>query len=209
MGPVHTVGVICPARPPASVVAALSLAGFAVRHIRPGALTNWIGTDALAAVILEDHHGPAVAAALPVTPGFAVVAVAEDTHQLRRLRAAGVRVVLPPQSTPDTIARAVTEQVAAMRPARRRDAERSPRLTTTDRALVRLLVQGRSTTQIAYSLGLSTRTAERRLTNLYRRLGVRGRAEAVWAVMHDGLGATAASAPGADAQAVPATASLR
>jgi pimeloyl-ACP methyl ester carboxylesterase/DNA-binding CsgD family transcriptional regulator len=52
-------------------------------------------------------------------------------------------------------------------------------LTARERVALRLLCEGRSNAQIAWELGLSEKTVRNHLSNLYRKLGVRSRAEAI------------------------------
>ncbi|MCJ0824517.1 response regulator transcription factor [Luteimonas sp. 50] len=53
------------------------------------------------------------------------------------------------------------------------------RLTARERAALGLLCEGRSNAQIAWELGVSEKTVRNHLSNLYRKLGVRSRAEAM------------------------------
>ena len=53
-------------------------------------------------------------------------------------------------------------------------------------AVLRLLAAGETNGQIAATLGISINTVERHVSNLYRKIDVRGRAEATaWAIRHD------------------------
>ena len=56
-----------------------------------------------------------------------------------------------------------------------------------DRALLRLLAGGRPTAEIAGVLGIAPKTVRNRASRLYRRLGVRSRAQAVEAAERRGL----------------------
>ena len=56
-----------------------------------------------------------------------------------------------------------------------------------DRDLLRLLAGGRPTAEIAALLGVSPKTVRNRSSLLYRRLGVRSRAQAVEAAERRGL----------------------
>ncbi len=51
--------------------------------------------------------------------------------------------------------------------------------------VLRLLLQGLSNKQIAHSLGISHKTVELHLTSIYRKIGVKSRAEAIlWGMAH-------------------------
>jgi len=52
-------------------------------------------------------------------------------------------------------------------------------LTGRERAALRLLCEGRSNAQIAFELGVAEKTVRNHVSNLYRKLGVRSRAEAI------------------------------
>ncbi len=52
-------------------------------------------------------------------------------------------------------------------------------LTERERAALRLLCEGRSNAQIAWELGVAEKTVRNHVSNLYRKLGVRSRAEAI------------------------------
>jgi DNA-binding NarL/FixJ family response regulator len=52
-------------------------------------------------------------------------------------------------------------------------------LTTRERATLALLCEGRSNAQIAWDLGIAEKTVRNHISNLYRKLGVRSRAEAI------------------------------
>ena len=53
--------------------------------------------------------------------------------------------------------------------------------------MLRLVAAGRSNQEIGEELVLSVRTVERHITNLYAKLGVRGRAEATAYAFRHGL----------------------
>ena len=55
---------------------------------------------------------------------------------------------------------------------------REDEFSPTEKKIIDLLLQGKSNKQIALALGISERTVEFHLTNIYRKLGVRSRAEA-------------------------------
>ncbi len=56
--------------------------------------------------------------------------------------------------------------------------------TDKDLAVIQLLLQGKSTKQIALQLGISTRAVEHHLTHIYDRLRACSRAEAVIKLIH-------------------------
>ncbi len=53
------------------------------------------------------------------------------------------------------------------------------KLTPRERAVLRLLCEGRSNAQIAWDLGIAEKTVRNHISGLYRKLGVRSRAEAI------------------------------
>lgn len=63
--------------------------------------------------------------------------------------------------------------------ARKHARERIERLTPREADLLRAMLQGETTKQAAYALGISVRTAEMHRGNLLDRLGVRSMAEAI------------------------------
>ena len=54
-----------------------------------------------------------------------------------------------------------------------------PGLTVRERNLLALLREGRSNAQIAFQLGIAEKTVRNHFSNLYRKLGVRSRVEAL------------------------------
>ena len=60
------------------------------------------------------------------------------------------------------------------------------KLSPREREVLRLIASGQSNKQIAAELFLSVHTIERHITNLYAKIGARGRADATaWALRHD------------------------
>lgn len=55
----------------------------------------------------------------------------------------------------------------------------SPHLTERERVALRLLCEGRSNAEIAWALGIAEKTVRNHVSNLYRKLGVRSRAQAI------------------------------
>jgi pimeloyl-ACP methyl ester carboxylesterase/DNA-binding CsgD family transcriptional regulator len=79
---------------------------------------------------------------------------------------------------------------AAEQPGAAAVAAPSPRAASLSRRemeVLRLLAAGESNSQIARRLGLSTHTIERHVANLYRKIGARGRADAVAHALRHGL----------------------
>ena len=62
-------------------------------------------------------------------------------------------------------------------------------LTEREVEVVLLLARGRQTKQIAHTLSISVKTADRHVQNAYRKMGVSTRAAAAVFVMHHGLAA--------------------
>ena len=72
-----------------------------------------------------------------------------------------------------------TPRTRKPRPRTDRPAELSPR----EREVLRLIAAGESNGQIAARLGISVNTVERHVSNLYRKIEARGRADATaWAI---------------------------
>jgi DNA-binding CsgD family transcriptional regulator len=68
-----------------------------------------------------------------------------------------------------------------------RAALRSDGLSRRELEVLRLVAGGESNAQIARRLGLSTHTVERHVSNLYRKIGARGRADATAYALRSGL----------------------
>ena len=64
---------------------------------------------------------------------------------------------------------------------------RAADLSRRELEVLRLLAAGESNSQIGRRLGLSTHTIERHVANLYRKIGARGRADAVAHALRHGL----------------------
>lgn len=67
------------------------------------------------------------------------------------------------------------------------DPSPTPALTPREQEVLRLLAEGEANKQIAVQLGISVATVERHVTNTYRKLGARGRADAAMAAVGMGL----------------------
>lgn len=61
------------------------------------------------------------------------------------------------------------------------------RLTAREQQVLRLVAEGSANKEIAAALGITLATVERHITNLYRKVGARGRADAVMAAVAMGL----------------------
>lgn len=59
------------------------------------------------------------------------------------------------------------------------DAARAGALTGRERAVLSLLCEGRSNAQIGWQLGIAEKTVRNHVSGLFRKLGVRSRAEAI------------------------------
>ena len=66
-----------------------------------------------------------------------------------------------------------------VRPEARRDPDRESLLTAREREVLALLCAGRSNAQIGWALGVAEKTVRNHASGLYRKLGVRSRAEAI------------------------------
>jgi DNA-binding CsgD family transcriptional regulator len=60
-------------------------------------------------------------------------------------------------------------------------------LTPREAQILRLLSKGRHNKEIAVELGLSVYTVERHIATIYAKTGVRGRVDAVWYALENGL----------------------
>jgi len=100
-------------------------------------------------------------------PGATFVQLDSDNH-----------VLLEDEPAWPQFQQAVLEFTGVSAGARAADPSLAP-LTARERAALGLLCEGRSNAQIAWELGLSEKTVRNHLSNLYRKLGVRSRAEAM------------------------------
>jgi non-specific serine/threonine protein kinase len=70
-------------------------------------------------------------------------------------------------------------------PTARVDLRATDQLSPTEREVLRLLARGRTTREIAAELVIAISTADRHITHIYNKLGVRNRAEATaYALQH-------------------------
>jgi DNA-binding NarL/FixJ family response regulator len=70
---------------------------------------------------------------------------------------------------------------------RRRGARHNPKLTARELEILAAIADGRTNPQIAAALYLSPKTVMHHSSSIYRKLGVRGRAEAVAHAYHTGM----------------------
>jgi pimeloyl-ACP methyl ester carboxylesterase/DNA-binding CsgD family transcriptional regulator len=77
-----------------------------------------------------------------------------------------------------------------------------PDLTPRERELLDLIARARSNAEIAEELGISPRTVRNHITNIFAKLGVSRRAEAIVLGRDIGFGGAAASGPSVEGQAV-------
>jgi ATP/maltotriose-dependent transcriptional regulator MalT len=95
-----------------------------------------------------------------------------------------IRHICAPLGAAPTLAR--VEALAARLPEQRHGGQHPAGLTEREVEVLRLLPRGLSNAEIAEELFVSPRTVQTHLTNLYGKLGVGGRAEAVaFAMAHD------------------------
>jgi DNA-binding NarL/FixJ family response regulator len=158
------------------------------------------GAQAAAVVVLCERGGGDLAAAVTnaldrVGREVVVVLSVPDVHNLLDCVAAGASgLVLEGDARADLLAavRAAAARESFVAPSLLGlllaflRAERS-RAGGADRTLLRLLAGGRPTAEIAAALGVAPKTVRNRSSRLYRRLGVRSRAQAVEAAERRGL----------------------
>jgi pimeloyl-ACP methyl ester carboxylesterase/DNA-binding CsgD family transcriptional regulator len=109
--------------------------------------------------------------------------------------------LLPGQSAglffdePDDVVAAIVQFVTGVRPdmragsarSRASSADRGRRLTPREIDVLRLIAAGESNAEIAARLGVSVNTVERHVTNLYRKIDARGRADATAFAIREGI----------------------
>ncbi|AQZ66763.1 DNA-binding response regulator, LuxR family [[Actinomadura] parvosata subsp. kistnae] len=145
-----------------------------------------------------------ITAELPEVKVLALSTFDLEEHVVAALRA-GASGFLPKDSSPEELIEGIKvvhrgEAAVAprllvglietfVRPARPRPvaAGALPGLTERDRQVLELIARGRSNTQIAEELGLSVSTVKNRVSELFGKLGVRDRAQAVIAAYEAGL----------------------
>jgi DNA-binding NarL/FixJ family response regulator len=133
----------------------------------------------------DPGDGPAfeevLALARESAPELTTIAVSAGRDELWRasLEAAGVSAFIAKENEVEVIERSLREAI---------DAEvRWARLTPRELEILELVAEGRSNREVASLLWLSDQTVKFHLANIYRRLGVTGRAEAVAEARREGL----------------------
>jgi DNA-binding CsgD family transcriptional regulator len=158
-------------------------------HRLLGELATDAGRFAAAANSLQASLALADACGAPYERALTLLALAElyaatdDGTAARRLLAEA-RSLCTPLGARQALARA--ERLAEQLARRLARASYPAGLSVREVEVLRLLAAGRSNPQIAAALSLSVRTIERHVENLYRKIGVHGRAEATaYAFRHD------------------------
>src|SRR4029453_2509566 len=84
---------------------------------------------------------------------------------------------------PEAVLRAIDE----FRSSANESGRSAVRLSAREVEVLRLLAEGRSTREIGLALVLTVRTVERHITNIYRKIDARNRAQATAFALHHGL----------------------
>jgi DNA-binding NarL/FixJ family response regulator len=149
------------------------------------------GMDGLTCIRLIRERFPEI--------GTAVLSGMDSDETIEAALRAGANAFISksvdPADLPDALRRAAQEPVAEAigRPDRRlRSIVEGTGLTEREVAVLQALAQGHSNKEIARSLWLAEQTVKFHLTNIYRKLDVRGRTEAVHWAYHNGLPETQA-----------------
>jgi DNA-binding NarL/FixJ family response regulator len=132
----------------------------------------------VAVVAPSERLRSALAAALRAHPEFEVVAAAGTRDELRR----SAEVILVAEE-----ARSMSDEEGAMAASIDVDAPRAVLLTAREREVLQLLADGLGNKQIAARLGISTSTVKTHVEELFERLEVASRAEAVAAGVRRGV----------------------
>jgi DNA-binding CsgD family transcriptional regulator len=149
-----------------------------------GELEAHAGRLAEARQLLDAARGLAVTCAAPYERALTLLAVADLELRAGRLDAAagaldevtaiaGPLGAVPVLEQAGVLAARLAEQQTAQ------DRTATAGLSPRELEVLRLLAAGRSNREIAELLYLSVRTVERHITNLYAKLGVHGRSEAI------------------------------
>jgi DNA-binding CsgD family transcriptional regulator len=149
-----------------------------------GELEAHAGRLAEARQLLDAARGLAVTCAAPYERALTLLAVADLELRAGRLDAAagaldevtaiaGPLGAVPVLEQAGVLAARLAEQQTAQ------DRTATAGLSPRELEVLRLVAAGRSNREIAELLYLSVRTVERHITNLYAKLGVHGRSEAI------------------------------
>jgi DNA-binding NarL/FixJ family response regulator len=159
-------------------------------------------------VVLADDHRLVLDVAMPGTDGFACLREIREKHPrvkvvmlsghdepriaqraLRLGASAYVRKQVDPRDLASVLRQAVEETVASQPQALQEDAEADDAaavLTVSELAVLRALARGLVNKQIAADLQIAPQTVKFHLTNVYRKLGVANRTEAIrFAFQHE------------------------
>jgi DNA-binding NarL/FixJ family response regulator len=132
----------------------------------------------VAVVAPSERLRSALAAALRAHPEFEVVAAAATRDELRR----SAEVILVAEET-----RRMSDEDGAVAASIDGHAPRAVLLTAREREVLQLLADGLGNKQIAARLGISTSTVKTHVEELFERLEVASRAEAVAAGVRRGV----------------------
>jgi two-component system, NarL family, response regulator LiaR len=159
-----------------------------IRQTRPDLVVldlKMPGMDGLTCVKLIREQFPEV--------GTAVLSGIDSDETIEAVLRAGANAFISksvdPAALADALRRAARESIpqAVGRAERRTDLAKGTGLTEREVAVLQALAQGQSNKEIARSLWLAEQTVKFHLTNIYRKLDVRGRTEAVRWAYHHGL----------------------
>ncbi|TCJ16113.1 response regulator transcription factor [Rubrobacter taiwanensis] len=138
---------------------------------------------------------------VPSTKILILTVHADDAHVFRGIRA-GASGYLLKDCTPEDLARAIRtvhagdtimapdiarKMLAAFEHIGNRNAGLTPRLTEREMQVITALAQGKSNKQIAHALGISEKTVRNHASNLYRKLHLYDRTQAVLYAIREGL----------------------
>jgi DNA-binding NarL/FixJ family response regulator len=144
------------------------------------------GVDGLTCIKLLREHFPLV--------GIAVLTGIDSDEAMEATLRAGANAFISKSIDPAALAEALRRAVREAVPHAIGRAEKhtdsvieEAGLTEREVAVLQALAQGQSNKEIARSLWLAEQTVKFHLTNIYRKLDVRGRTEAVHWAYHHGL----------------------
>jgi DNA-binding NarL/FixJ family response regulator len=138
---------------------------------------------------------------VPSTRILILTVHADDVHVFRGIRA-GARGYLLKDCTPEDLARAIRtvyagdtimapdiarKMLAAFEHISSQNAGLTPKLTEREMQVITALAQGKSNKQIAHDLGISEKTVRNHASNLYKKLHLYDRTQAVLYAIREGL----------------------